>query len=78
MYIILDIDECAVENDCDGNATCINTVGSYNCSCIAGTEGDGFNSCEGTKRAGYASYSTVFRQNVKHKKSCTYGSILHC
>ena len=43
-----DINECESDNlnDCDGNADCIDTIGSYNCSCISGYEGDGFN-CTG-------------------------------
>ena len=43
-----DINECVLSslNDCDGNADCIDTIGSYNCSCNPGYEGDGFN-CTG-------------------------------
>ena len=43
-----DIDECELDslNDCDENANCIDTIGSYNCSCSPGYEGDGFN-CTG-------------------------------
>jgi MYXO-CTERM domain-containing protein len=38
-----DIHECEFEIDnCDPNATCLNTPGSYTCTCIAGYEGDGF------------------------------------
>ena len=37
-----DVDECAGTNRCDANAECENTDGSYNCSCITGYEGDGF------------------------------------
>ncbi len=37
-----------MENDCHVNATCMNTDGSYNCSCINGTEGNGYTTCEGT------------------------------
>ena len=33
-------------NDCDVNADCTDTVGSYDCSCRSGYEGDGFN-CTG-------------------------------
>ena len=44
----LDINECVSDslNECDGNADCIDTIGSYNCSCNTGYEGDGF-SCTG-------------------------------
>ena len=43
-----DINECELSslNDCDENADCTDTIGSYNCSCISGYEGDGFN-CTG-------------------------------
>ena len=43
-----DINECelATLNDCDENADCTDTIGSYNCSCNPGYEGDGFN-CTG-------------------------------
>ena len=38
----LDIDECANNTDnCDVNAYCNNTVGSYNCTCHAGYTGNG-------------------------------------
>jgi len=33
-------------NDCDVNADCTDTAGSYDCSCRSGYEGDGFN-CTG-------------------------------
>ena len=42
-----DIDECDQEIDnCDVQATCTNTPGSYNCTCDIGYSGDGFN-CTG-------------------------------
>ena len=43
-----DINECELDslNDCDENANCSDTIGSYNCSCKTGYEGDGFN-CTG-------------------------------
>ena len=45
----LDIDECTLEgperHNCDVNATCINTVGSFNCSCNPGYRGNG-TSCQ--------------------------------
>jgi len=44
----LDTDECASAeaNECDVNALCTNTDGSYMCRCIRGYEGDGIN-CTG-------------------------------
>ena len=40
------MDECEDENECDPNALCTNTEGSYICRCIRGYEGDG-KSCKG-------------------------------
>lgn len=43
------MDECGSHTDnCDINAECTNTVGSYNCSCNVGYSGDGA-SCLGIK-----------------------------
>ena len=43
-----DIDECAEDRDnCHDNATCINTIGSFECVCLPGFTGDGVVSCEG-------------------------------
>ena len=42
-----DINECTEDtHSCDGNASCTNTNGSYNCTCNFGFEGDGLN-CTG-------------------------------
>lgn len=45
-----DIDECEEENICGGNATCINTPGSYRCDCNSGYRlkpaNDGFSGAE--------------------------------
>lgn len=42
-----DIDECSEGLDeCDDNAQCVNTPGSYRCVCESGYQGDGFD-CEG-------------------------------
>lgn len=45
--LFADIDECASgANSCiSGRATCLNTVGSYNCTCNYGYTGDGKTSC---------------------------------
>ena len=45
---VADIDECANSTDtCSPFAVCNNTIGEFNCSCIDGYSGDGFN-CTGT------------------------------
>ena len=41
-FLVLDVDECAdSSHDCDVNADCTNTHGSYNCTCKPGYTGDG-------------------------------------
>ena len=43
-----DIDECALDEDvCDDNADCLDTIGSYACSCNNGFSGNGF-TCSGS------------------------------
>ena len=51
LIIISDKDECASreQNECDPNALCTNTEGSYVCRCLRGYEGDG-KTCEGRCR----------------------------
>ena len=47
MYISTDVDECDNGTDnCDMNANCMNTNGSFICVCISGWSGDGV-VCEG-------------------------------
>ena len=58
--LIIDIDECAspAANDCDGNAVCNNTEGSYDCSCLSGYQGDGKN-CSGKEIFLFCYFSLV-------------------
>ena len=48
MFDTLDIDECQNEtlNNCDDNADCFDTDGSFNCTCIEGYTGTGVD-CQG-------------------------------
>ncbi|GCC29611.1 hypothetical protein chiPu_0008054 [Chiloscyllium punctatum] len=41
--VCLDLDECALGSDCDTKSECINTVGSYTCTCRPPYTGDGKN-----------------------------------
>ena len=36
-----DINECVGSHSCHKNAGCMNTIGSYSCSCKSGFNGDG-------------------------------------
>ena len=42
IFFLLDIDECSAESSpCDENADCVNSNGSYSCTCKQGFTGDG-------------------------------------
>eukprot|EP00731_Ephydatia_muelleri_P031796 Em0023g303a len=43
VSIALMSNECNGNNSCGMNANCTNTIGSYQCSCLVGFEGDGVN-----------------------------------
>ena len=48
VHVSIDVDECTEGvDDCHHNATCSNTPGGFNCTCVSGFSGDGANSCEG-------------------------------
>ena len=44
----IEMDECTYLKPCDESATCVNTVGSYTCTCNEGYSGDGL-TCDGKK-----------------------------
>lgn len=49
IYLFIDVDECAGQglgNNCDAQATCTNTAGSFTCACKVGFQGNGAN-CTG-------------------------------
>ena len=48
LFLFIDINECADPNlnNCDPDATCTNTDGSYGCVCNDGFTGDGAD-CQG-------------------------------
>ena len=41
-FLHADIDECELFGPCDANATCVDTSGSFVCTCDGGFTGDGF------------------------------------
>ena len=47
IFLSLDIDECVTSDLCDENAVCVNTKGSFVCTCRLGFTGNG-TSCNGT------------------------------
>ncbi|XP_033106654.1 fibrillin-1-like [Anneissia japonica] len=55
-YYFVDDDECDLQtHECDANAQCENTIGSYDCTCNEGYSGDGFectdiNECDQTNQ----------------------------
>ena len=56
LSCLQDINECEDPGDnptCHEHAKCIDTEGSYECTCNTGFSGDGFN-CSGFKGSNYA------------------------
>lgn len=51
LFVLTDLNECESPetNQCDLNAECDNTEGSYTCNCSVGYTGDGEN-CTGKQR----------------------------
>ena len=49
VHFFKDINECTLGTDnCDGQATCVNTIGSFSCGCNPGYTGNGV-TCVGMK-----------------------------
>ena len=70
MFTSADKNECATSetNQCDSNALCTNTEGSYVCRCINGYQGDGLQ-CQGTFRKGFGrSERVIFLVSENQRK----------
>ncbi len=58
IIVLSDVDECTdSSHNCDSNAVCNNTVGSFSCSCKAGYSGDGV-TCTGKYQPKCSCYVT--------------------
>ena len=54
---IADVNECEEENECDANAECQDTDGSYRCTCKSGFFGNGYK-CTGA--SSNRAYNTTY------------------
>ncbi len=63
-----DIDECTTNNDnCDQDATCTNTIGSFTCTCNTGFFGDDV-TCTGKYSKGHHAISSLFWKIILYQK----------
>ena len=68
-HIPLDIDECEEEIDnCHADASCTNTDGSFNCTCLTGYSGDGV-SCLGKLRSAEMDYISLSSDWLRYSLS---------
>lgn len=66
FYLCIDINECSDNSDnCDVDAHCNNTVGSYNCTCNPGYIGNG-TTCTGK----YVFFFSGFRLGIMYNNLC--------
>ena len=66
--LLLDINECSTNaHNCDANAFCSNSEGSYNCTCSPGYNGNG-TSCTGKLYSFFLLHAIWFlkKENVRH------------
>ena len=74
---ISDINECTSDgHGCSKNASCINTMGSYRCQCIAGHTGDGM-SCSGMYVFVELSLMIIVYSFYIDHANCWYSLIAH-
>ena len=72
QFIKTDVDECSENtHDCDSNADCTNTDGSYNCACKTGWSGDG-TSCTGTCLSTMVILMSEYPVRVFHEGNQTF------
>ena len=69
--VYVDVNECASNdtNNCDKNARCTNTEGSYSCRCVTGYVGDGTN-CTGKL------FTFKLKRNFKVKNHARFSECL--
>ena len=71
---ISDVNECVSGTDnCDANAVCTNTNGSYICTCNAGYEGDGV-TCTGN----FNKFEIFLKQRLHHSMQRATGVLTGC
>lgn len=77
--VLSDVDECDLGKDlCNGNAFCTNNIGLYECSCMEGYKGDGYD-CRGTCKFSFifvfslSQILTIFPSTKQQVKKVTLG-----
>lgn len=72
LILFADINECNGENNCDDNASCIDTVGSYDCVCKDGYSGNGTH-CDGIENIIFYFMSILIFLFVADVDECAQG-----
>ena len=77
-FFLPDIDECKSDSHvCHVNANCINTLGSYNCTCRPGYTGNGTN-CTGIIKVAYYSFRMKTIDSLNRNIFSNWRSLLNC